>query len=63
VIITANVVPGWVILSTLKVEAICSSEKSVLTTATLLDITEDGILYSNKRENLKYYIALSSWAL
>jgi hypothetical protein len=26
-------------------------------------ISEDGILHSDRRENLKYYIALTGWAL
>jgi hypothetical protein len=27
------------------------------------NIPEDGILHSHRRENLKYYIALTGWAL
>jgi hypothetical protein len=26
-------------------------------------IPEDGILHSHRRENIKYYMALTSWAL
>jgi hypothetical protein len=34
-----------------------------LTRTTQRKITEDGILHSHLRENLKYYIALTGWAL
>jgi hypothetical protein len=40
-----------------------SSETSVLTTGTRRHITEDVILYSHRRENYKFYIALTGWAL
>jgi hypothetical protein len=36
-------------------EALLSHEASVLTRATRRNITEDGILHSHRRENLKYY--------
>jgi hypothetical protein len=45
-----------------RVDGICSdksSETSVLTTATRSYVTEDGILQSHRRENLKSYIALT----
>jgi hypothetical protein len=42
-------------------EAIRSSETLVLTTATRRHIQEDGIPYSHRRENLKFYIALTGW--
>jgi hypothetical protein len=52
-LVTANVVPSWPIFVTLMMEAVCSSETSVLTTATLRHTPKDGILYSHHRENLK----------
>jgi hypothetical protein len=39
-----------------------TSETSVLTKATQRNISEDGILHSHHRENLKSYIALTDWA-
>jgi hypothetical protein len=37
-------------------EALCSTETSVLTTATGLNIREDGILNSHRREKFKSYL-------
>jgi hypothetical protein len=51
------------ILVTLMMEAISSFKMSVLTRATLRNIPEDGILHSDRRENLKSYISLTSWPL
>jgi hypothetical protein len=44
--------------STLKMEAMRSSEMSVNTRSTLRHISEDGILHSHRCENLKSYIFL-----
>jgi hypothetical protein len=48
----------WLLL-----EAIHSSETSVLTLATLRHIPEDGIRHSYRSENLKSYIAFTGLAL
>jgi hypothetical protein len=47
----------------LVMEAIRSLVVSVLTRATRRNIQEDGILHSHRRENLKYYIALTGCAM
>jgi hypothetical protein len=39
------------------------SETSVLTRATQHNISEDAILHSHRRGNLKSYIALTGWTL
>jgi hypothetical protein len=44
-------------------EATRSSETAVLTRATLRNIPEDGVLLGHRNENLKSYIALTSWTL
>jgi hypothetical protein len=61
--VTANVVPKSLTLVTLMMEAIRSSETSILTRATLRNIPENGIPHSHCRESLKSYIALTGWTL
>jgi hypothetical protein len=62
-LVTSNVGPSLLIFLTLMLDVIRSSERSVFTRATLCHIPEDGILQSNRRENLKSYIELIGWAL
>jgi hypothetical protein len=62
-LVTANVIPISLILVTLMMEVIYSSELSVYATATRCHIKEDGILHSHCCENLKSYIALTGWTL
>jgi hypothetical protein len=61
-LVTVNV-PSSPILVTLMMEALSSSEPSVLTRATRRNIPEDPILHSHCSENLKSYIALTGWTM
>jgi hypothetical protein len=47
----------------LVMEMMRSSETSFPTRTTQLNILEDGILHSHRRENFKSYIVLTGWAL
>jgi hypothetical protein len=62
-LVTATVVPSSPILVTLMMEALSSSETSILTIATQRNIPGDGILYSHHHETLKSYIELTGWTL
>jgi hypothetical protein len=62
-LVTASLIPSSLILVTLMKEALSSSETSVLTKVTRLNIPEDDILHSHCREYLKSYIALTGWTL
>jgi hypothetical protein len=54
-LVTGNV-PKPAIIVTMMVEAICSSESSVLTIATMRNIPEDGVSHSHRRGNLKSHL-------
>jgi hypothetical protein len=55
-LVRTDVVPSSPILVTLMMEAPDSSETSVLTRTTHHNISEDSIVHSYRRENLKYYM-------
>jgi hypothetical protein len=62
-LVRANVVPSSLIFVPLMIETPSSSETSVLTRFTKLNIPQDGIVQSHRRENLNSYIALTGWVL
>jgi hypothetical protein len=55
-LVTANILLNWGNLPALMLEAIRSSETSVIIKATRSHISENGLLHSHHRENLKSYI-------
>jgi hypothetical protein len=61
VLVTGNIVPSSPILLTLMMKALGSSETSVLIRAKHRNISEDRILHSHSRENLKTYIVYTSF--
>jgi hypothetical protein len=61
--LVTNVVPSSLVHFTLMMERISSSEKSILIRATRHHISEDDVLHSHHRENLKSYIAVTGWTL
>jgi hypothetical protein len=62
-LVTVNFVPSQLVLVTLMIVTIHSSETSVLTRATRRHIPKDSILRSRRRENLKSYTVLTGCAL
>jgi hypothetical protein len=62
-LVTANVVPSSPIIVSLMMEALRSSDTSVLTRTTRRNIQEDGIFHSHCRKNLKCYIKLIGWGV
>jgi hypothetical protein len=54
-------VSGEISTSIINMEVLSSSETSVLTRATWLNIPKNDILHSHSSDNLKYYIFARSW--
>jgi hypothetical protein len=61
-LVTANVVRSSPILITLMMEALNSSEASVLIRPTLRHTPEDGFLHNHRRENLQLYSDYSDYS-
>jgi 1,2-phenylacetyl-CoA epoxidase catalytic subunit len=62
-LVATNFVPSSPILVTLIKEAPLSSDTSVLTRVARRMIPEDGFHHNHRRENLKFYIALTGWTV
>jgi hypothetical protein len=62
-LVTVKVGLSTLILFTSKMKAVRSSETSNLKRAARRHNTEDGILHSHRRDNVKYYIALTGSVL
>jgi hypothetical protein len=58
-LVMANIAPSSLILVTLMMKALRSSETLVRTRVTWRNILEDDILHSHRCENLKSYLALT----
>jgi hypothetical protein len=58
-----NVVSKSLNLASLMMEALSSSETTVITRATRRNIPEYDFLHSHHCENLKSYIALTGWSM
>jgi hypothetical protein len=62
-LVTSDIIPSLPILVTLMIEAMRSSETSILIRASRRNIPEDCIIRSHRHENLKSYNNLSIFYL